>query len=45
MQATAPDPLPPSRLDHAFFEERTGEEERGQEEDFCNVEDGYGVPA
>lgn len=45
MQAAAPDPLPPSRFDNAFFKERAGKEERGQEEGFGNVNDGYGVPA
>lgn len=45
MQATTPNPFPPSRLDNSLFEERTGEQERGQKKGFCNVEDGYGVPA
>lgn len=45
MQTAAADPLPPSRFDDSLFEEWASEEDRGQEENFCNVDDGYGVPA
>lgn len=45
MQAAAPDPLPPSRFDDSLFKEWASEKDRGQEKNFGNVDDRYGVPA
>ena len=45
MDATAPNPLLPLGFHDAFFEQRAGEEERGEEKHLYHVQQGDRIPA